>query len=120
MERVTDCILGGFKITADGDCRHEIIRCLLFGRKVMINLGSIIKSRDFTLPTKVYTQNRKDSQKQKTNLWSPNRRRRERGTNKNYEINKYKPPYIKQISNKDLLYSTENYVQCLLITYNKI
>ena len=54
MERVTDCILGGFKITADGDCRHEIIRCLLFGRKVMINLGSIIKSRDFTLPTKVY------------------------------------------------------------------
>ena len=46
-------ILGGSKITADGDCSHEIKRCLLLGRKVMINLDSILKSRDITLPTKV-------------------------------------------------------------------
>ena len=54
METVTDFIFVGSKITADVDCRHEIIRCLLLGRKVMINLDSILKSRDFTLSTKVY------------------------------------------------------------------
>ena len=53
METVTDCILGGFKITADGDCSHEIIRRLLLGRKVMTNLDSILKSRDITLSTKL-------------------------------------------------------------------
>ena len=53
MKRVTDFILGGSKITADGDCSHEIKRRLLLGRKVMTNLGSIFKSRDITLPTKV-------------------------------------------------------------------
>ena len=53
METVTDFILGGSKITADGDCSHEIKRCLLLGRKVMTNLDSIFKSRDITLPTKV-------------------------------------------------------------------
>ena len=53
-ETVTDFILGGSKITADGDCSHEIKRCLLFGRKVMTNLDSILKSRDFTLMTNVY------------------------------------------------------------------
>ena len=53
METVTDFILGGSKITADGDCSHEIKRSLLLGRKVMINLDSILKSRDITLPTKV-------------------------------------------------------------------
>ena len=52
METVTDFILGGSKIPADGDCSHEIKRYLLFGRKVMTNLDSIIKSRDITLPTK--------------------------------------------------------------------
>ena len=52
VETVTDfIILGGFKITADGDCSHEIKRCLLLGRKVMTNLHSIFKSRDITLPT---------------------------------------------------------------------
>ena len=55
METVTDFILGGFKITADGDCSHEIKRCLLLGRKAMTNLDSILKSRDITLPTKVWT-----------------------------------------------------------------
>ena len=50
---MSDFILGGSKITADGDCSHEIKRCLLFGRKVMTNLDSIIKSRDITLSTKV-------------------------------------------------------------------
>ena len=54
VETVTDFILGGSKITADGDCSHEIKRCLLLGRKVMTNLGSILKSRDVTLPTKVH------------------------------------------------------------------
>ena len=49
----TDFILGGSKINADGDCNHEIKRCLLLGRKSMINIGSILKSRDITLPTKV-------------------------------------------------------------------
>ena len=53
VETVTDFILGGSKITADGECSHEIQRCLLFGRKVMTNLDSILKSRDITLPTKV-------------------------------------------------------------------
>ena len=53
VETVTDFILGGSKITADGDCSHEIKRCLLLGRKAMINLDSILKSRDITLPTKV-------------------------------------------------------------------
>ena len=52
-ERVSDFILGGSKITADGDCSHEIKRRLLLGRKVMTNLDSIFKSRDITLPTKV-------------------------------------------------------------------
>ena len=51
-ETVADFILGGSKITADGDCSHEIKRCLLLGRKVMTNLDSILKSRDITLPTK--------------------------------------------------------------------
>ena len=50
---VTDFLLGGFKITADGDCSHEIKRRLLLGRKVMANLDSILKSKDITLPTKV-------------------------------------------------------------------
>ena len=54
METVTDLILGDSKITADGDCSHEIKRCWLLGRKVMINLDSILKSRDITLPTKVH------------------------------------------------------------------
>ena len=53
METVTDFIFGGSKITADGDCSHEIKRRLLLGRKVMTNLDSILKSRDITLPTKV-------------------------------------------------------------------
>ena len=53
VEIVTDFILGGSKITADGDCSHEIKKHLLLGRKVMTNLDSIIKSRDITLPTKV-------------------------------------------------------------------
>ena len=53
METVRDLILGGSKITEDGDCSHEIKRRLLFGRKTMTNLGSILKSRDITLPTKV-------------------------------------------------------------------
>ena len=51
--KVSDFIFGGSKITADGDCSHEIKRCLLLGRKVMTNLDSIFKSRDITLPTKV-------------------------------------------------------------------
>ena len=54
VETVTDFILGGSKITADGDCNHEIKRCLLLGRKGMTNLNSILKSRDVTLPTKVH------------------------------------------------------------------
>ena len=53
MELVTDFILGGPKITADGDCSHEIKRCLLLGRKALTNLDDILKSRDITLPTKV-------------------------------------------------------------------
>ena len=53
MEIVTDFILGGSKITADGDCSHEIKRRLLLGRKAMTNLDSLLKSRDITLPTKV-------------------------------------------------------------------
>ena len=53
-ETVADFILGGSKITADGDCSHEIKRCLLLGRKAMTNLDSILKSRDITLPKKVH------------------------------------------------------------------
>ena len=53
-ETVADCIFLGSKITADGDCSHEIKRCLLLGRKVMTNLDGILKSRDITLPTKVH------------------------------------------------------------------
>ena len=53
VETVSDFISGGFKITADGDCSHEIKRRLLLGRKVMTNLDSIFKSRDITLPTKL-------------------------------------------------------------------
>ena len=53
VETVVGFIFGGSKITADGDCSHEIKRCLLLGRKVMTDLGSIFKSRDITLPTKV-------------------------------------------------------------------
>ena len=53
VETVSDFTLGGSKITADGDCSHEIKRRLLLGRKFMTNLGSILKSRDITLPTKV-------------------------------------------------------------------
>ena len=54
METVTDFILGGSKITADGDCSHEIKRHLLLGRKAMTNLDSTLKSRDITLPTKIH------------------------------------------------------------------
>ena len=54
VETLTDFILGGFKIIADGDCSHEIKKRLLLGRKVMINLDSILKSIDITLPTKVH------------------------------------------------------------------
>ena len=53
VETVSDFIFLGSKITADGDCNHEIKRCLLLGRKVMTNLDNILKSRDITLPTKV-------------------------------------------------------------------
>ena len=54
VETVSDFILGGSKITVDGECSHEIKRCLLLGRKAMTNLESILKSRDITLPTKVH------------------------------------------------------------------
>ena len=54
METVRDFIILGSKITADGDCSHEIKRCLLFGRNTLTNLDSILKSRDITLPTKVH------------------------------------------------------------------
>ena len=54
VETVTDYNFGGSKITADGDCSHEIERCLLLRRKVMTNLDSLLKSRDTSLPTKVY------------------------------------------------------------------
>ena len=54
VETVSDFIFLGSKITADGDCSHEIKRCLLIGRKVMTNLDSVLKSRDITLPTKVH------------------------------------------------------------------
>ena len=53
-ETVSDFIFGGSKITADGDCSHEIKRCLLLGRQAMINLDSMLKSKDITLPTKVH------------------------------------------------------------------
>ena len=54
MKTMTEFILWGFKITADGDCSHEVKRCLLLGRKVMSKLDSILESRDITLPTKVH------------------------------------------------------------------
>ena len=54
METVTDFIFFGSKITADGDCSHEIKRCFLLGRKAMTNLDSLLKSRDITLPTKIH------------------------------------------------------------------
>ena len=54
VETVSDFILGGSKITADGDCSHEIKKCLLLGRKVMTNLDSLLKSRDIILPAKVH------------------------------------------------------------------
>ena len=54
METVRDFIFLGFKITADGDCSHEIKKCLHLGKKAMTNLDSMLKSRDITLPTKVY------------------------------------------------------------------
>ena len=54
VETVADFILGGSKITADGDCSHEIKRCLLLGRKVMTSLDNILKNRDITLPTKAH------------------------------------------------------------------
>ena len=57
VETVRDIILGGSKITADGDCSHESKRCLLLGKKVMTSLDSIFKSRDITLPTKVHLVN---------------------------------------------------------------
>ena len=57
VETVKDFIFGGFKITADGDCSHEIKRCLLLGRKAMTNLESVLKSRDNTLPAKVHRVN---------------------------------------------------------------
>ena len=56
METVTDCIFLGSEITADGDCSHEIKRCLLLGRKAMTNLDSMLKSRDVIFPTKVQRQ----------------------------------------------------------------
>ena len=56
VETVSDFIFWGSKITADGDCSHEIKRCLLLGRKVMTNLDRILKSRDITLPTKVFVK----------------------------------------------------------------
>ena len=61
VETVSDFILGGSKITVDGDCNHEIKRCLLLGRIVMTNLDSILKSRDITLPMILYIANHKDS-----------------------------------------------------------
>ena len=54
VEKVADFILGGSKITANGDCNHEMKRLLLLGRKVMTNLDSVLKSRDITLPTKIH------------------------------------------------------------------
>ena len=54
VETLSDFIFGGSKITADGDCSHEVKRCLLLGRKVMTNIDSILKSRDITLPTKLH------------------------------------------------------------------
>ena len=61
-ETVSDFIWGGSKITADGDCSHELKRCLLLGRKVMTNLDSILKSRDITLQTKVHQTRQRSSQ----------------------------------------------------------
>ena len=55
VETVTHCLFLGSRITVDGECSHDIKRCLLFGRKAMTNLDSVLKSRDITLPTKVHT-----------------------------------------------------------------
>ena len=62
MDTMTDFIFGGSKITADGDCSHEIKRCLLLGRKVMTNIDSLLKSRDIILPTKVHLVKVKESE----------------------------------------------------------
>jgi len=62
MDTMTDFILGGSKITADGDCSHEIKRCLLLGRKVMTNIDSLLKSRGIILPTKVHLVKVKESE----------------------------------------------------------
>ena len=70
VETVSDFIFLGSKITADGDCSHEIKRCLLLGRKVMTNLDSIFKSRDITLPTKVLYLDYKESWAQKWYFWT--------------------------------------------------
>ena len=69
METVADFILGVSKITADGDFSHEMKRHLLLGGKVMINLDSIFKSRDITLPTKVYLVKAMFKKKKTTKLW---------------------------------------------------
>ena len=66
MEAVRNFILGGLKITADGDCSHEIKRRLLLGRKVMTNVDSIFKSRDITLPTKVHLVKESESESEVT------------------------------------------------------
>ena len=67
IETVTDFIFSGSKITADGDCSHEIKRCLLLGRKAMASLDSVLKSRDITLPTKVRIA--KDMVFSKSHVW---------------------------------------------------
>ena len=69
VEIVADFTLGGSKITADGDCSHEIKRCLLLGRKVLTNLDSILKNRDITLPTKKKKQFRKFSAYPQSIFW---------------------------------------------------
>ena len=72
VETVTDFILGGSKITADGDCSHEIKRCLLLGRKAMTYLDSILQSRDITLPTKVHLSQRYDFSNSHIWMWELN------------------------------------------------
>ena len=69
MEKVTDFIFGGFKITADGDWNYEIKICLLLGRKAMINLDSILKSRHITLPTMVHLYGCESWTKKKAECW---------------------------------------------------
>ena len=71
VETVTDLILGGSKITADDDCSHDIKRCLPCGRKAMINLDSILRSRDITLSTKVHlVKAREESGFSRSHVWS--------------------------------------------------